>query len=356
MFKGLKVIELANVLAGPMVGMFFSELGATVIKVENSTTNGDMTRGWKLPSEDKNKNISAYYSSVNYQKEVWFLDLKSKEHKDKIYQEIKTADIVISNFKKTSAQDLGMDHQSLSNINSRLIYAQITGFGDDSERPAYDLVLQAETGFMFMNGQPGSPPTKMPVALIDVLAAHQLKEGILTALYQREKTGKGAFVSCSLYDAAIASLANQATNWLMANHIPTQMGSLHPNIAPYGEVFTTADKVDITLAVGTEKQFKKVLEILKIKDNSVIEKLNTNQKRVQNREFLFQVLAEKISNIPKQKLVHDLEKHLIPYGLIKNMKDVFETPSAKKLILEETIENTLTKRPKTAVFNIQHNY
>ncbi|MBL4592911.1 MAG: CoA transferase, partial [Flavobacteriales bacterium] len=248
MLSNLKVIELASVLAGPDVGMFFAELGAKVIKVENKLLNGDVTRNWKSIDEDKNAKVSAYFSAVNWHKEYLFLNLKNKYDQEKVYDLIKEADIVIANFKPGDDIKLGMDYNTLKNYNSNLIYGEINGYGSNSKRAAYDVVLQAETGFMSMNGNESSGPIKMPIAMIDVLAAHQLKEGLLLALLKKEKTGKGSLVEVSLYDTALSSLKNQATNWLMNQFIPQLIGSLHPNIAPYGETFKTKDGKLLVLA------------------------------------------------------------------------------------------------------------
>ena len=266
LFKNLKVVELASVLAGPAVGMFFAELGAEVIKIENATTGGDVTRKWKLPTESPNASQSAYYSSVNWNKQTIFADLTTETDQTKIHDLIKTADIIISNFNHQSAQKLKMDYDTLQKINPKLIFAQLTAYGENDDTPAFDVVLQAEAGFMYMNGEAEREAVKMPVALIDLLAAHQLKEGILVALLQRQQTGKGSFVTASLVESAISSLANQATNWLMGNHIPQRMGTMHPNIAPYGDVFYTADDKPIVLAVGTERQFENLCAVLNISE------------------------------------------------------------------------------------------
>ena len=154
-------------------------------------------------------------------------------------------------------EKFGLDYNSLKEINPHLIYGNISGYGSKSSRAAYDVVLQAETGFMSINGEPNSKPLKMPVALIDVLAAHQLKEGILVALLNKEKHNMGALVEVSLYDTAVSSLKNQATNWLMGNFIPQSIGSKHPNIAPYGETFLTKDNQHIVLAIGSNNHFEK---------------------------------------------------------------------------------------------------
>ena len=353
-FKDLKVVELASVLAGPAVGMFFAELGAKVIKVENQTTGGDVTRNWKLPTEDKNRNYSAYYCSVNWKKEVLFLNLKSKEGRQFVYEMIKESDVVLTNFKKGSAEKLGMDYKKLSSFNDRLIYAELTGFPEGVNKPAFDIVLQAETGFLFMTGEANRNPVRMPVALIDLLAAHQLKEAILMALLQREKAGKGAYVSTSLFESAIASLANQATNWLMEGHIPQRMGSAHPNISPYGDIFYTKDNKLITLAVGTEKQFKGLCESLGIQAMSEDKRFKTNVLRVKNREALKLVLKDAIAKF-NRKFLNDLfEKNGVPAGNVNNMKEVFELPYAKDLTLEEhQSDGGATKRVKTVAFKFK---
>jgi crotonobetainyl-CoA:carnitine CoA-transferase CaiB-like acyl-CoA transferase len=353
-FKDLKVIELASVLAGPAVGMFFAELGAEVIKIENATTNGDVTRKWKLPTENPNASQSAYYSSVNWQKQVIFADLTTETDQIKIQNLVKTADIIISNFNKKSAEKLNMDYETLKALNPKLIFAQLTAFGENDDTPAFDVVLQAEAGFLYMNGEPNREPVKMPVALIDLLAAHQLKEGVLVALLQRERTGEGSYVTVSLVDSAIASLANQATNWLMGNHIPQPMGTMHPNIAPYGDVFYTFDNKSIVLAVGTERQFKNlcaVLNLTKLVDN---EGFATNSARVRNRETLKTVLAKAIKNYERADILNRLKIKKVPVGSIRNMEEVFELEAAKRMILRETLaDGTVTERVRTVVFDLK---
>jgi crotonobetainyl-CoA:carnitine CoA-transferase CaiB-like acyl-CoA transferase len=352
-FKNLKVIELANVLAGPAAGMFFAELGATVIKIENKSTRGDVTRSWKLPSENPKADSSAYFASVNWNKKSLFLDLKTEADKAVVLDLIKDADIVISNYKKGDDVKLGMDYQSLKEINPSLIYAHLSGFGEDSSRIAFDLVLQAETGFMFMNGTSESGPIKMPVALIDILAAHQLKEGILIAMISKMKTGKGSKVSVSLYDSAVTSLANQATNWLMGKQDPQPMGSLHPNIAPYGELFSTSDDKLIVLAIGNDKQFEQLCLILKNESLLKNEKFHTNTARVKNRKELFEIIKPLIQQINCENIMNQFYKKDVPAGIIKSVKEVFVGENAKKLILKESnIKGEHTERVSSIAFNI----
>lgn len=330
-FKDLTVIELAGVLAGPSVGLFFAELGAKVIKIENPKTGGDVTRSWKLSTEDALDNTSAYYWSVNSGKEILFLNLADAKDLVKFYALVKTADIVISNYKAGDDKKLKVDYNTLSAIHPLLIYASINGFGKDEPRTAYDLILQAESGFMFMNGEPNAVPLKMPVALIDILAGHQLKEAVLIALLQRHKSGKGAALSVSLFDTAIASLANQATNWLIAHHLPVSQGSLHPNIAPYGELFTTADHHTITFAIGSDKQFQKLCALLDLSIAMDVRYAH-NQQRVTHREELWAILSEKIRFRSFQDLYQACLELDVPIGKIRNLEEVFDLPEAQQLI------------------------
>lgn len=339
-FKDLKVIELAGVLAGPSVGYFFAELGANVIKIENPKTNGDVTRSWKLKSEDPKQTGSAYFWSVNAFKESLFLDISNESHLKKLHKLVKEADILITNYKKGDDVKLKVDYSTLSKLNPSLIYASISGFGEDSPRAAYDLILQAEAGFMTMNGDNPKLPLKMPVALIDLLAGHQLKEAILIALLKRYQTHKGSFVTVSLFDSALASLANQATNWLIAHEIPQAIGSIHPNIAPYGELFETKDKHLITFAIGSNKQFEQLCELIEFPSLANDKQYASNQARVNNRKQLYALLYNYIKLIDFKDLYQRCLEKNIPIGKIRNLKEVFELPASKKMLRQVKHEGT----------------
>jgi crotonobetainyl-CoA:carnitine CoA-transferase CaiB-like acyl-CoA transferase len=331
--RNLKVIELASVLAGPSVGQFFAELGARVVKIENPKTHGDVTRSWKLPKEDQSSNQSAYFLSVNWGKEHLFLDLRVEEDYAHVLGLIKQADVVIASYKPGDASKLNVDYEQLKAVNPKLIYASITGYGNDNPRAGYDAIVQAESGFMYMNGHPDGPPTKMPVALIDVLTGHQLKEGILLALLKREQTGKGSLVEVSLFETGVASLANQALNWLQADHVPQQLGSEHPNIAPYGTVFYSKDGKPLVLAIGTDRQFAGLCDALGIAETAQDEMFLHNQKRVINRHELNVKLSSEIGKWPREALLTELDKSHIPAGAVNNMQDLFEIPLAKAMVL-----------------------
>ncbi|MEL7376322.1 MAG: CoA transferase [Bacteroidota bacterium] len=327
----LKVVELASVLAGPAVGQFFSELGAEVVKIENSRTGGDVTRSWKLPSEDSGSQESAYYRAVNWRKQVHMLDLRKSEEREAAYGLIDQADVVISNFSTEKARGLGVDGATLSARNPKLIFARLDAFGPDSTRPAYDIVLQAETGFLSMSGTEMGELCRMPVALIDILAAHQLKEGILLALLRRAETGRGATVTTNLYASGLASLANQATNYLIAGYIPRPMGARHPNIAPYGDLFTLSDGIRIVLAVGSDRQFHALCRLLNLKVKS---EWTTNATRVVNRADVVRELGLALSSWRSSDFEQAAHEARVPFGRVRNMQEVFATAQAQASLLE----------------------
>ena len=349
MFDSLKVIDLSTVLAGPSVATFFAELGAEVLKIEN-TSIPDVTRSWKLPTEDKNSTVSAYFSSINYKKKYIQLNLKDKADYQTFLTLIMNADILISNFKKGDEAKLNIEDATLRGINPKLIIGKINGFGTKSDRVAYDLILQAETGFMSMNGTNESGPVKMPVAFIDVLAGHQLKEGLLLALLQREKTGIAKSVTVSLYDAAVCSLVNQASNYLMGNQIPQRIGSLHPNIAPYGEIFTTKEGDLITFAIGNDVHFMKLCSFLNLSETPTDIRFVTNALRVKNRTELQNILQEKINAFPTEVILYKMLAENVPAGKIKNLEEVFSNADAQNLVREELIEGINTKRVTSIAF------
>lgn len=330
---GIKVIELANILAGPSVGMFCAELGAEVIKIENPRTGGDTTRSWSGATE-KGNDISAYFSAVNWGKKSITLDLTTAQHRAICHDFCKEADIVIVSYKHGDAEKYGVDYKTISAINPRIIYGSITGFGHDNNRVGFDAVLQAMTGFMSMNGLPETPPIKMPVALIDIMAAHQLKQALLLALLQRSTTGKGTAVTVSLYGAAITALANQGTNYLIAQKTPQRLGSDHPNIAPYGHIFITKDKKEFLLAIGSDIQFKKLCAIV----HSTLHEHNdfsTNGARVQNSAALYNALETIIAEwdadiLEQQCIVAD-----IPSAVIRTVAEALESPLAAPYILHD---------------------
>ncbi len=353
-FKDLIVVELASVLAGPAVGMFFAELGARVIKIENKRTQGDVTRSWKLPKEDKTKELSAYYHSINWNKEALLLDLKDSNDQQQALNWIAKADIVISNYKAGSAKKIGMSYEQLKEIHPKLIYASVSAYEDDNPAPGFDAMIQAETGWIFMNGEKEGNPVKMPVALMDVLAGHQLKEGILLALLKRQQTGLGSKISVSLFDTGVASLTNQASNWLNEGVLPQRKGSQHPNIAPYGDIFYTKDHKAIILGTGTQKQFENLCTCLALTALITDSRFTSNTLRLSNRVALNDLLEKAFLQLPYDLLLQRCRTLKVTIAPINNLQELFEMPEAQNLILEETLpDGTISKRVKTTVFKME---
>lgn len=354
LFADLRVVELASVLAGPSVGMFFAELGANVVKIENPRTGGDITRHWKLPSEDPKSAYSGYFCSVNWGKKHRFIDLKTDQGRAEVYALVAGADLVISNYKPGDDVKLMVDYASLSAINPKLIYGHITGYGDSDPRAAFDVALQAECGYMELNRVAEGHPVNFPLAMVDILAAHQLKEGLLAALWKRERTGKGAYVTASLADAGISALTNQATNWLMGGVIANRNGSRHPNIAPYGEVVTTSDGLKTVLAVGTQGQFEALCQVLGCQNLITDARFANVQQRVVNRNALDQLLQAEAGRFTRPELLHKLNEHKVPAGAILRIDEVFEQPWAQSRLLEETMpDGRISKRVATVAFTIK---
>ena len=346
----MKVLDISTVLAGPSVGTFFAEMGAEVIKIEHPEYP-DVTRSWKLESEPPNSKTSAYFSSINYKKTYVKLNLLNATDYSAFIHLVKDSDLIISNFKKGDDEKLKITDKILRKVNPNLIIAKITGFGLDSDRVAYDLILQAESGFMSINGEENANPLKMPVALIDVLAAHHLKEGILLALLHQKETGEAKTVHVSLYNAAITSLVNQASNYLMTGEIPKRKGNLHPNIAPYGEMFKTKDAKHITFAIGSNRHFEGLCECLGLTLHEH-PKFENNQLRVQNRTELQHLLQEKVEKLDSKDISKKLVQMKVPCAVVKNIKEVLEQDKAQRLIKTEKTQGEDTSRMTSIGFEL----
>ncbi len=330
---GLRVLELASILAGPITGQFLAELGAEVVKIENPATAGDPTRGWRLAGEDDGSSVSAYFSCANWGKRSLALDVADPAGLDVVHRLAEHSDIVIASYKPGDDAKLGLDPATLLDLNPRLIYGQISAYGRDDPRPGFDAIVQAESGFTFLNGEPDGPPTKMPVALVDLLAAHQLKEGILVALLQRGRTGTGRHVHVSLLDAAIASLANQASNYLVAGVVPRRMGSEHPNIVPYGAVYTLGDGRELVLAVGTERQWQALTRAVEREDLSRDPRFADNRGRVRHRVELHAELTDTFAALSAEEAARRLGAGRVPYGFVNDMAAVFSQPGGDRLLM-----------------------
>jgi crotonobetainyl-CoA:carnitine CoA-transferase CaiB-like acyl-CoA transferase len=331
---GLTVLELANVLAGPLVGQFCAELGARVIKAEPPGV-GDPTRGWYLASESRESDVTAYFASANWGKSSIALDLGAEDGRTLAARLARAVDVVVVGYKPGDEVKFGLDYETLSAANPGLIYLQVTAYGADDPRPGFDAIIQAEAGFTHMNGEPDGGPVKMPVALMDLLAAHQLKEGLLLALLKKARTGEGSFIGTSLLGAATASLANQASNYLMAGAVPGRMGSEHPNIVPYGNIFLTRDGREFVVAVGTERQYQAFVAALGLSELGADERFASNADRVSNRQALNELLAARIRTLDAARIEAEMRARKVPFGFVNDMAAVFEQPAASAQRFED---------------------
>lgn len=327
---GLRVLETATVLAGPAVGMFLAECGARVLKLEPPT--GDVTRQWTLPEENPSQGRSAYFCSVNWGKASLQSHLNDPDEQAVFRLLLAEADLLISNNLPHQEKSLGLDWETLHALNPRLIAARINGYGPSSSRPGYDSLIQAESGYVSMNGPMGGPGHKMPVALMDVLAAHQLKEALLLALLQRGQDGLGREVRVSLLDAGLASLSNQATNWWMGGVEARPMGSEHPNIVPYGSTFRCHDGLCLTLAVGNNAQFEQACKALQIQPEPA---WASPSGRLLDKVNLLGRLQDGFARQGRAHWLEVLEAHRVPAAPVNDLSQALASPAALRLQLRD---------------------
>lgn len=330
-FEGLKVLELSSVLAGPLVGSFFSELGASVIKIENKKNGGDVTRSWLHPSEAKDKEVSDYYLSANQNKDIQFLDLTNLEDHNHLIELVRWCDIVISNYPYETGLKLHTLYNDFKVFNEGLIFANLVAYNRHDPRTGFDALMQAECGYISMCGEDGHP-SKMPTAMIDILAAHHMKEAIMIALLQK---ALGKIRTCeievSLFDAALTGLINQGSSYLNSNILPTYLGTKHPTIAPYGDIFYSSDMVGFILAVGSDEQFKKLGFTLKLNSELMII-FDKNISRLERRNDLHNELQNKFNLISFEQTQTLLTNNKIPFGKINNLSSLFDLPQAFEMV------------------------
>ncbi|MCB0668342.1 MAG: CoA transferase [Saprospiraceae bacterium] len=346
-FKDLKVVELATALAGPLTGTYFKELGAQVLKIE--PPRGDVSRMWKNPFE-KDPATSIYYDSINGLKPCITLDLKNEKDRQKLELHISESDIIISNFTRKKALEFSVSYPDLQKIKSDIILANVTGYGPEVEKAAFDMMIQADSGLLSMTGYPHGLPAKVPLAIADILASHQLREGILCCLLKRLKTGEGSEIQVTLMDSLVSSFTNQAGNYLMGNFIPQPLGTLHPSIAPYGDIFLTADHKYLLLAVGSDVQFQRFCSAIQYQEWVEDGKFRTNQSRIENREQLGEEIGNILCTKSANEWIETFAEWQVPAARIRNLQEVLDDPALQHLIVKETGDSRLIKRMKTLVY------
>ena len=328
--EGIKVVELARILAGPWAGQTLGDLGAEVIKIESPA--GDDTRKWGPPFVGED---AAYFHSCNRGKTSEVIDFQTPEGHARLLEILADADVLIENFKTGSLAKYRLDYATLHEKFPRLIYCSITGFGQTGpykDLAGYDFIIQGMSGIMDLTGQPDGQPTKMGVAFADIFTGLYSVIAIQAALHMRAQTGKGQHIDMALFDCMTGVLANQAQNYFASSNSPKRMGNAHPNIAPYA-VFPTSDGYFI-LAVGNDNQFARFCEIID-KDWLNDPRFQTNSLRVQNRESLTDLINEVTSTYPRDDLMKLLNDAGVPCGPINSVEDVFKDPQiiAREMVI-----------------------
>lgn len=328
---GIRVIELARILAGPWAGQMLADLGAEVIKVE--APEGDDTRRWGPPFIDRKladgsaERSAAYFHSCNRGKKSVTCDFRTPEGQEIVRRLVADADVVIENFKVGGLAKYGLDWASLQKVNPRLVYCSITGFGQTgpyAHRAGYDFIIQGMAGLMSVTGEADGQPQKVGVAVTDVFTGIYAANAILAALVQRGRTGQGQQIDMALMDVATAVMANQAMNYLATGKAPKKMGNAHPNLAPYA-VFDCADGW-VILATGNDGQYQRLCGLLGLSDLATVPEFLTNADRVSNREAMTARLTAATKTWKMADLLAACETAGVPAGPINDMAQVFADP------------------------------
>ncbi len=326
---GLRVIELARILAGPWAGQTLADLGAEVIKVESP--EGDDTRNWGPPFIERGgERSAAYFHACNRGKSSIVADFRTSEGQAKVRDLIKDADILIENFKVGGLRKYGLDYDSLKALNPRLIYCSVTGFGQDgpyAHRAGYDYIIQGMSGLMSITGEPERQPLKVGVAITDVFTGVYAATAILAALHQRESTGRGQHIDMALMDVAVAVTANQAMNYLSTDMPPGRLGNFHPNLCPY-QVFDCADGF-LIIATGNDAQYQRLCSLLGAEELAGDPRFLCNADRVARRAELSDLLTLRTRSFTRADLLAACEAAGVPAGPINDLAEVFDDPQVR---------------------------
>lgn len=324
--KGVLVLDLSRVLAGPMSTMVLGDLGADVIKVEHPE-RGDDTRDWGIQVAPKD---TSYYLSFNRNKRSIAVDLADESSRDEVRSLCARADVLVENFKAGGMERFGLGYEDLRRINPRLIYCAISGYdrhGPEAARPGYDLVIQGESGIMSINGEAGQKPLKFGVAAVDLFTGMYAAQAILAALFERERTGTGRRIDLALYDCGVMISSYYGLEALLEGKDPPRYGNAHPSIVPYG-VFDAADG-PLVIAVGTNRQFRDLCRILAHPDIADDARFATNLLRSKNRGVLLGILGPLLAARPRAELLAGMAEAGIPCGEVLGLHEALTGPRSK---------------------------
>ncbi|MBO9444510.1 CaiB/BaiF CoA-transferase family protein [Ruegeria sp. R14_0] len=328
--KGVKVLDLSRILAGPTCTQLLGDLGASVIKIENPATGGDDTRQWGPPyvedAEGNRSDLSAYFMAANRNKKSVAIDITTPEGQAEIKRLASHADILIENFKPGGLAKYGLDYATLSQDFPSLVYCSISGYGQtgpNASKPGYDLMAQGYGGVMSLTGDPEGAPMKVGVGIADVMCGMYASVGILAALRHRDQTGEGQQIDLALVDAQIAWLINEGVNYLTSGNVPQRRGNGHPNIVPY-DVYETADG-HVILAVGNDSQFQRFCEFIGHPELFDDPRFATNPARLEHRDALNAILRPAVKSHPTDTVIAELEARKVPVGPVQTLDQVFAT-------------------------------
>ena len=341
--KGVKVLDLSRILAGPTCTQLLGDLGASVIKVENPASGGDDTRQWGPPyvtdAKGNRSDLSAYYMSANRNKKSVAIDIATPEGQAEIKRLAAHADILIENFKPGGLAKYGLDYNSLSQDLPGLVYCSISGYGQtgpNSSKPGYDLMAQGYGGVMSLTGDPDGAPMKVGVGISDVMCGMYAAVGILAALRHRDMTGEGQQIDLALVDSQVAWLINEGVNYLTSGDVPQRRGNGHPNIVPY-EVYQTADG-HVILAVGNDSQFRRFCDFIGHPDLADDPRFATNPVRLEHREALNAILRPALQSHSTQTVITELELRKVPVGPVQTLDQVFDTDQVDAREMQITMQ------------------
>jgi len=343
--KGIRVVDLSRILAGPWCTQNLADLGAEVIKVERPVA-GDDTRQWGPPylEAESGESMSAYFMCCNRNKKSICLDFKNLADREKLLELIRGADVLVENYRVGTLKQYGLDYESIRYINPRLVYASITGYGQTgpkSARPGYDYIFQGLGGLMsytgHADGEPGAGPLRTGVAVVDITTGMYATSAILAALFQRHSTGQGAWLDLALFDVAVAMNANQAANYLISGDNPARSGNAHPNLAPY-EVFRASDGY-LILAIGNDSQFARFCAFCDRSELVEDQRFATNSERIRNLPSLRAALAEILIAEPRSYWTAALDNLGISWGAVNTLEDVFADEQVRHRQMLQAIDH-----------------
>jgi crotonobetainyl-CoA:carnitine CoA-transferase CaiB-like acyl-CoA transferase len=346
--KGLRILDMSRILAGPYATQLLGDMGADVIKVERPVV-GDDTRGWGPPyvttADGEVTRESAYYMCTNRNKRSIAVDMSDPEGAETLRRLADVADVVIQNFKVDGLKKYGLDYEALKTRNPALVYCSISGFGQtgpNRDKPGYDLLAQGYGGMMSLTGEPDGEPVKVGVGIADIMCGMYASNAILAALRHRDATGEGQHIDIALVDTQIAWLANEGVNYLSSGQAPKRRGNQHPNIVPY-QVFECADG-HVIVAAGNDGQFARFAALIGMPELARDDRFTLNTARLENREVLIALLSKRLKQMEKAALVAAMEANNVPGGEINTVPEVFETDQVAAREMKISMPHPLAAR------------